>query len=69
MRKKDIDEKLEEIIAIAAGEVSMCWSTIPTGVFNSEKSVKIVAETVKQIKKAVLEEELKELQKRFKERE
>ena len=69
MRKKDIDEKLEEIIAIAAGKVSMCWSTIPTGVFNSEKSVKIVAETVKQIKKAVLEEELKELQKRFKERE
>lgn len=35
---------LREKIGIAIGEASMCWSEPPTGVFHSERAIKITDE-------------------------
>lgn len=35
---------LREKIGIAIGEASMCWSELPTGVFDSERATRIVEE-------------------------
>lgn len=35
-------EQLRELVGIAIGEASMCWSEIPTGVFDSTKASTLV---------------------------
>lgn len=40
--KNIIEEKVRELIGIAVGEASMCWSEIPTSVFDSDKAVDVV---------------------------
>jgi hypothetical protein len=36
-----IEDRLKELIFQAMGEVSMCWSEIPRGVFDSSKAIEI----------------------------
>lgn len=36
------DAKFRELVGIAIGEASMCWSEIPSGVFNSTKAKELV---------------------------
>lgn len=35
------DQELKEIIGIAIGEASMCWSEPPKGVFDSTRAIEI----------------------------
>lgn len=44
------EAKLEELVHTAMGEVSMCWSERPKGVFQDEKAKKIGEELIKAIK-------------------
>lgn len=50
MRESMRDEKLEELVHTALGEVSMCWSEQPKGVFQDEKAKRIGEELIKAIK-------------------
>lgn len=47
--KNIIEEKVRELIGIAVGEASMCWSEIPTSVFDSDKAVDVVDRLTKAI--------------------
>ena len=42
-------ERIKEIIGLAIGEASMCWSETPKGIFDSEDAERIVEETTKKI--------------------
>ena len=42
MEKKEIENKIGEIL----GEASMCWTELPTGIFDSKKASKLVDEIV-----------------------
>jgi hypothetical protein len=46
MERKELDtrkkkEKQSELIGIAIGEASMCWSEVPKGIFDSTKAIEI----------------------------
>jgi hypothetical protein len=47
-----MDKELRRILGESAGEISMCWSEIPKGVFDSTKALSIVDK----IEKAFIEE-------------
>lgn len=49
--------KLKERIAQIIGEASMCWSELPTGVFNSGKAEELVEEIMAHIEYPLQEEE------------
>jgi len=36
------DAKFRELVGIAIGEASMCWSEIPSGVFDSARAKELV---------------------------
>lgn len=57
MREKDARQKfsLEEVIGQAIGEASMCWSKIPTGIFDSNNANKIITQTIQEIKEILNE--------------
>lgn len=42
------DEELKEIIGIAIGEASMCWSEPPTGVFDSTRASSVADRLLKE---------------------
>ena len=44
------EAKLRELVSLALGKASMCWSEIPTGVFDSEKMKRIDEELIQAIK-------------------
>lgn len=47
--KNIIEEKVRELVGFAVGEASMCWSEIPTSVFDSDKAVDVVDRLTKAI--------------------
>jgi len=49
--KNLFEEELRTKLGEAIGEVSMCWSETPKGVFDSERASKIVDRLVSWIKK------------------
>lgn len=42
-------QEITEIVGIAVGKGSMCWSEIPKGIFNSGEASKIVEEAAQKI--------------------
>jgi hypothetical protein len=46
-------QSLREIIGIAIGEASMCWSETPTGVFDSSRAKEICDRVVQTIERRV----------------
>ena len=36
------EEQFRELVGIAIGEASMCWSEVPSGVFDSTKAKELV---------------------------
>ena len=49
-------DKLEELIYISLGRVSMCWSEIPKGVFDSTRAAELGRELLKAIEEYTKEE-------------
>ena len=43
--------KFRELVGIAIGEASMCWSEVPSGVFDSERASRIVDKLVAEYEK------------------
>jgi len=43
------DNKLKELIGIAIGKASMCWSETPKGIFDSSKAIDISEKLFKDI--------------------
>lgn len=43
-------DKIEELIHLSIGRASMCWSEIPSGIFNDEVAAKIAQELITAIR-------------------
>lgn len=41
------EEKFKEIVGIAIGEASVCWSEVPKGIFNSDRAIEICERIIK----------------------
>lgn len=48
---KIMEKELRDKIFVALGEVSMCWSEIPKGIFDSNDAIRIGEELIKEIEK------------------
>lgn len=49
-------DDLKKFIGEKVGEATMCWNPIPTGVFDSERASKILAEINTEVYKALRDE-------------
>jgi len=57
MKKKNVD--IMEKVLMAMGEASMCWRPIPSGVFDSERCIKIAERLVASLAKKEMDKEKK----------
>lgn len=55
------DEKFREIVGIAIGRASVCWSELPSGVFDSSTARELINEICDAAGKPTREAELREL--------
>jgi hypothetical protein len=53
MKQQTAKEKLKEIVYINLGQASMCWSDIPSGVFDSTKAAELGKEIMDAIDKYI----------------